>query len=85
MISHALGDSDSAPMAPHLICIFLSGLAGSFSIYYRHRKILTVSCNVELKRNLSNEQFYLLGEPRTLVAILIRSYGVGKMPSDCVK
>lgn len=42
VIDRAIGDIERGQTAPHLICAFLSGLVGCFSVYYRHRKILTV-------------------------------------------
>lgn len=43
IIDKAIGDIHQGLIAPHLICNFLCGLAGRFSVYYRRYRVLTVS------------------------------------------
>lgn len=43
LIKKSIADIEHGRIAPHLICSFLSGLVGVFSVYYRRCRVLMVS------------------------------------------
>lgn len=45
LIEKSLADIENGKIAPHLVCSYLCGLVGLFSVYYRRCRILTVSNN----------------------------------------